>query len=60
MPRVGFESTIPGFDRAKTVHASDLAATVIGKWRFTLFNIDLQSCQERFEKYCSKSDVNVH
>jgi hypothetical protein len=30
MPRVGFEPTIPVFQRAKTVHASDLAATVIG------------------------------
>jgi hypothetical protein len=31
MPRVGFESTIPVFERAKTVHASDRAATVIGR-----------------------------
>jgi hypothetical protein len=30
MPRVGFESTIPVFERAKTVHALDRAATVIG------------------------------
>jgi hypothetical protein len=30
MPRVGFEPTIPAFERAKTVHALDLAATVIG------------------------------
>jgi hypothetical protein len=30
MPRVGYESTIPVFERAKTVHASDRAATVIG------------------------------
>jgi hypothetical protein len=30
MPWVGFESTIPVFARAKTVHASDSAATVIG------------------------------
>jgi hypothetical protein len=29
MPRVG-ESTVPAFDRAKTVHALDRAATVIG------------------------------
>jgi uncharacterized membrane protein len=28
MPRVGFESTTPVFERAKTVHA--LASTVIG------------------------------
>jgi hypothetical protein len=30
MPRVGFEPTIPVFERAKTVHASDRATTVIG------------------------------
>jgi hypothetical protein len=31
MSRVGFEPTIPVFERVKTVHASDRAATVIGK-----------------------------
>jgi hypothetical protein len=30
MPRVGFDPTIPAFERAKTVHALDRAATVIG------------------------------
>jgi hypothetical protein len=30
MPLVGFEPTIPVFERAKIVHALDLAATVIG------------------------------
>jgi hypothetical protein len=30
MPRVGFEATIPGFEREKTVHALDRVATVIG------------------------------
>jgi hypothetical protein len=30
MPWVGFEPTIPAFERAKTVHALDRAATVIG------------------------------
>jgi hypothetical protein len=30
MPQVGFEPTIPVFERAKTVHASDRAASVIG------------------------------
>jgi hypothetical protein len=30
MPLVGFEPTIPAFERAKTVHALDRAATVIG------------------------------
>jgi hypothetical protein len=30
MPRVGFEPTIPTFERARTVHALDRSATVIG------------------------------
>jgi hypothetical protein len=30
MPKVRFEPTIPVFERAKTVHAIDRAATVIG------------------------------
>jgi hypothetical protein len=30
MPSAGFEPTIPAFVRAKTVHALDRAATVIG------------------------------
>jgi hypothetical protein len=31
MPRVGFEATITVFERAKTVHALDRAATVISQ-----------------------------
>jgi hypothetical protein len=31
MPKMGFEPTVPVFERVKTVHASDRAATVIGK-----------------------------
>jgi hypothetical protein len=30
MSRVGFEPTIPVFEREKTVHVSDRAATVVG------------------------------
>jgi hypothetical protein len=30
MPRVAIEPTIPVFERAKTVHVSDRAATVVG------------------------------
>jgi hypothetical protein len=33
MPLVGFEPTIPVFDRAKTVHVSDSATTVIGLFK---------------------------
>jgi hypothetical protein len=32
MPLMGFEPTISPFDRAKTVHALDRAAAVIGAW----------------------------
>jgi hypothetical protein len=32
MSRVEFEPTIPAFERAKTVHALDRAATVIGNY----------------------------
>jgi hypothetical protein len=33
MPRVGFEPTIPLFERVKTVHVLDCAATVMGYFR---------------------------
>jgi hypothetical protein len=36
MPLVGFEPTIPEFERAKTVHALDRAATVIGSFTNTI------------------------
>jgi hypothetical protein len=41
MPRVGFELTIREFERAKTVHVLDRAATVIGRqfYRLILFNV---------------------
>jgi hypothetical protein len=32
MPGVGFEPTTPAFERAKTIHVLDRAATVIGIW----------------------------
>jgi hypothetical protein len=37
MPRVGFETTTPAFKRAKTVHALDRAATVIGSFSYSLY-----------------------
>jgi hypothetical protein len=36
MPQVGFEPTIPVFARAKTVHALDRAAAVIGCYAFSI------------------------
>jgi hypothetical protein len=38
MPWVGFEPTIPASERAKTVHALDRAATVIGSYYITNTN----------------------
>jgi hypothetical protein len=32
IPRVGFEPTIPAFERTKRVHVLDSAATVVGYW----------------------------
>jgi hypothetical protein len=31
MPRVGFEPTIPAFERAQTVHATERAVTMMAK-----------------------------
>jgi hypothetical protein len=47
MPQVGFESTIPVFERAKTFHALDLAATVIGSYMIitiTIFSRRVSVC----------------
>jgi hypothetical protein len=41
MPWVGFESTIPASEWAKTVHALDRSATVTG-WKFKLGNAESQ------------------
>jgi hypothetical protein len=43
MPRVGFEPTIPVFERAKRVHASEHAATVIGNTAPLLFLLSIHS-----------------
>jgi hypothetical protein len=46
MPQVGFEPIIPAFERAKTVHATDRAANVIGQppnWRLLLLVVGLFS-----------------
>jgi hypothetical protein len=41
MPQVGLEPTTPVFERSKTVHALDRAATMTGPGRFTLGEIAL-------------------
>jgi hypothetical protein len=39
MFRVGFEPTIPVFEQAKTIHALDREATIIGSYRYiNIFN----------------------
>jgi hypothetical protein len=49
MPRVGFEPTIPVFERAKNVHAVDRAATVIGtvKLRMQIASVVVAGCGMR-------------
>jgi hypothetical protein len=39
MPRMGFETTIPVFERTKTVHALDGAATVFRRTFYKLTNL---------------------
>jgi hypothetical protein len=36
MPRVGFEPTIPVFERPTTVHASDREVTMIGSGNMSM------------------------
>jgi hypothetical protein len=43
MPRVGFEPMIPVFERTKTVHALDRAATVIGYYSTTVLIISFHT-----------------
>jgi hypothetical protein len=42
MPLVGFEPTIPAFERAKTVHALDRSATVIGPSYISPYEIKIE------------------
>jgi hypothetical protein len=44
MPRVGFEPTIPVFERAKAVHALDRAATVSGRCITTVIKSRKKIC----------------
>jgi hypothetical protein len=43
MPPVEFEPTIPVFERAKTVHVLDRAATVIGMQSFRTYKNQLDT-----------------
>jgi hypothetical protein len=55
-PRVRFEPTTPVFERAKTVHASDHAATVIG---FTALHLSQKLVQYMFAVIRSLN-VKIH
>jgi hypothetical protein len=44
MPRVGFKPTILVFERTKTVHALERAATVIGSQSVQNIRVDLYQC----------------
>jgi hypothetical protein len=48
MPQVGFKSTIPVFERAKTVHASERSPSVIGiNNRYVLKTNEKQRFEQR-------------
>jgi hypothetical protein len=60
MPLVGFETLIPVFARAKTVHALDRAATVIGIVRRGSFCINiLRTYTFQDTKPCSQLNHGV-
>jgi hypothetical protein len=61
MPQVGFDRTLPGFQRAKTVHALDRAATVIGKLQVRFYNVSLAADQrgQQYEFYDLHKDSGI-
>jgi hypothetical protein len=59
MSWVEFEHTIPAFERAKTVHALDCAATVIGFKIYTLkwkHSFDFVNFKDRTPKRCCQNE----
>jgi hypothetical protein len=57
MSRVGFEPTIPAFERAKTVDALDRAAAVIGWFYFNQMIITLWRASRGMEHMYTSSYV---
>jgi hypothetical protein len=51
---VGFEPTIPVFERAKTVHALDHTATVIGTYNYEACVIKYRS-----KKLCDEMELQI-
>jgi hypothetical protein len=58
MPRVGFESTIPVFERVRTVHASDRAVTVIG-WSNVMQRTVSVDMKRSFSICCCLTDSSI-
>jgi hypothetical protein len=56
-PRVGFEPMIPVFERAKTVHALDSAATVISTHYSQFFKITTNKMQQK--RYATKLQLKI-
>jgi hypothetical protein len=52
IPRVGFEPTIPVFEREKTVHTSDHAATMI--------DVCINLLHEKFDLFASRTVFLEH
>jgi hypothetical protein len=59
MPRVGFESTISVFERAKTIHALDPAATVIGLPSSSIYNLECYMIFYRKESIWMCPEIRV-
>jgi hypothetical protein len=55
MPRFGFEPTIPVFERAKTVHALDRAATAIGTIVLLLEKLSVEGNEIKINLPATKS-----
>jgi hypothetical protein len=58
MPWVGFEPTIPAFERAKAVHALDRAANVIGC--ITFRRAYYMKCNVYWSSYTAISRRQIH
>jgi hypothetical protein len=60
MPRVGFEPTIPVFERAKTVHALDRAVIVIGRiWYKVFYRMSTVGSAEAWSTHMRTSSAEV-
>jgi hypothetical protein len=56
IPQMGFEPTIPVFERAKTIHALDRATNVVGN----LYHCITKLCKTQTELIRNRVNSNVH